>query len=113
MSQTECTHILCKCNEAERERYQFLNDKEGCTQQVLVCTDNVNILGGSIHTIKENAVVFVVASKVTGLEVNAAKTRYMVMSLDHTAGRKHSIKNDKSSFQRVEDLKYLGLRGMR
>jgi len=50
------------------------------THQLLVYADDVNILGGSIHTVKKNAEDFVVASKETGLEVNADKTRYMVMS---------------------------------
>jgi hypothetical protein len=36
----------------------------------------LNILGGSVHTIKENAEVLLVASKETGLEVNADKTKY-------------------------------------
>jgi hypothetical protein len=42
----------------------------------------VNILGGSIHITKKNAEALAVASKETGLEVNADKTKYMVMSLD-------------------------------
>jgi hypothetical protein len=45
--------------------------------------------------------------KETGLEVNADKTKYMVMSRDQSAGRSHSIKNDNSFFERVEELKYL------
>jgi hypothetical protein len=45
----------------------------------------VDILGGSIHTIKENAEALVVASKETGLEVNADKMKYMVMSGDQNA----------------------------
>jgi len=40
------------------------------------------ILGGSIHTIKKHAKALVVACKEIGLEVNADKTKYMVMSLD-------------------------------
>jgi len=40
---------------------------------------DVNILGGSIHTVKKNAEALVVASKETRLEVNADKTKYMVM----------------------------------
>ena len=40
----------------------------------------VDILGRSIHTIKRNTDALVVASKETGLEVNADKARYMVMS---------------------------------
>jgi hypothetical protein len=50
------------------------------THQLLVYADDVNILGGSVHTIKEHAQALVVASKETGLEVNADKTKYMVMS---------------------------------
>jgi len=50
------------------------------THQLLVYADDVNILGGSVHTIKKNAEALVVASKETGLEVNADKTKYMVMS---------------------------------
>jgi len=46
----------------------------------LVYADDVNILGGSIHTIKKNTVTLVVAGKEIGLEVNADKTKYMVMS---------------------------------
>ena len=35
----------------------------------------------------ENAEALVVATKETGLEVNADKTKYMVMSRDRNAGR--------------------------
>ena len=41
---------------------------------------DVNILGGSVHTIKKYAVALVVASKESGLEINDDKTKYMVMS---------------------------------
>jgi hypothetical protein len=51
---------------------------------------NVNILGGSVHTVKENGETLVVAGRVIGLEVNADKTKYMVMSGDQNAGRSHS-----------------------
>ena len=44
------------------------------THQLLVYADDVNILGGSVHTIKENAETLVVASKEIGLEVSADKT---------------------------------------
>jgi len=50
------------------------------THQLLVYADDVNILGGSVHAVKENAEALIVASKETGLEVNAYKTKYMVMS---------------------------------
>jgi hypothetical protein len=36
----------------------------------------VNILGGSVHTVRENAEALVVATKEIGLEVNTDKTKY-------------------------------------
>ena len=38
------------------------------------------------HSLKENAELLVVASKQIGQEVNADKTKYMVMSQDQNAG---------------------------
>ena len=45
-----------------------------------------------------------------GLEVNADKTKYMIMSRDQNAGWSHSMKIDNSSIERVEEFKYLGTR---
>jgi len=78
------------------------------THQLLVYADYVNILGGSVHTVKENAEALIVASKEIGLEVNADKTKYMVMSRDQNAGQSHRMKIDNISFERVEEFQYLG-----
>jgi thiamine monophosphate synthase len=67
------------------------------THQPLAYADDVSILGESIHTVNENAEALVVATKEIGLEVNADKTKYMVMSRDQNAGRGHSVKTDNSS----------------
>ena len=48
------------------------------------------------------------ASKEIGLEVNADKTHYMIMSGDQNAGRSHNITMDNSSFERVKYFGYLG-----
>ena len=56
------------------------------THQFLVYADDVNVLGGSIHTVKENVEALIVTSKETGLEVNADKTKYTVVSRDQNAG---------------------------
>jgi hypothetical protein len=50
------------------------------TNHLLVYTHAINILGGSIYTIKKNTEALVVSSNETGLEVNAEKMRYMFMS---------------------------------
>jgi len=76
--------------------------------QLLVYADDVNILRGSIHTIKENPEALVVASKETGLEVNADKTKYMVMPQDQNAGQSHNMKIDNRSIEMMEEFKYLG-----
>jgi hypothetical protein len=52
------------------------------THQLLVYADDVNILGGSMHTARKNTEALVLASKEVGLEVNSEKTTYMVMSQD-------------------------------
>jgi len=76
--------------------------------QLLVYADDVNVLGGSARIVKEKAEASVVVSKEDGLEVNADKTTYMIVSGDQNAGRFHSIKIDSSSIERVVELKYLG-----
>jgi len=50
------------------------------THQLLAYADDVNILEGSIHTLKENVEALVAAAREIGLEVSADKTKYMVMS---------------------------------
>jgi hypothetical protein len=56
------------------------------THQLLVYADNVNISDGSIHTMKKNTEALVFASTEIGPEVNADKTKYMVMSQDQYEG---------------------------
>jgi hypothetical protein len=60
-------------------------------------------LGGSGHTVKKNVEALVVATKEIGLEVNADKSKYMIMSRDQNAGQCHSMKIDNSSIERVEE----------
>ena len=46
-------------------------------------------------------------SKETGLEVNADKTKYMVVSRNQNAVQNHCIKIDNNSFESVEEFEYL------
>jgi len=50
------------------------------THQLLVYGDVVKILGGSINTTQNNTEALVLANKEIGLDVNADKTKYIVMS---------------------------------
>ena len=78
------------------------------THRLLAYSDDVNILGGSTHTLKESAEALVAATREIGLEVSADKAKYMAMSRDRNAGRIQSVRIDNSTFERVEDFKYLG-----
>jgi len=48
----------------------------------VVCADDVNILGGSVHTVQENAEALLVATKETGLEVKADETKHIFRMQD-------------------------------
>ena len=78
------------------------------THQLLAYADVFNILGESIYNLKENAEALVPATRETGLGVSADKTKYMVMSRNQNAGQNHSVRIDNSTFERVEEFKYLG-----
>ena len=80
------------------------------THQLMAYADDVNILGGSIHTLKENVEALVAATREIGLEVSADKTKYMVMSRDQNAGRTLAFKTCKDrialrlKFQTVNNI---------
>ena len=57
---------------------------------------------------KDNALLGLLATKEIGLEVNADKTKDMVMSREQTAGLSHTMEIDNTSIERVEEFKYLG-----
>ena len=50
------------------------------TLQLLVYADGVNILGGSVHTVKGNGEALVQVSMETGQEVNADKSMFSTWS---------------------------------
>ena len=77
------------------------------TPQLLAYADDVNILEGGIHTLKENAVSLVAATREIGLEVNADTSKYMVMSRNQNAGQNHRVRIENITFERVEQFKYL------
>jgi hypothetical protein len=76
---------------------------------LLVYADDVNLLGDSRATIKKNTETLIDAIKDVGLEVNAEKTKYMLLSRHQTAGQNHNIKIGDRSFENEKQFKYLGM----
>ena len=73
------------------------------THLLVVYVDDVNVLGGSVHTVKKNAEALIMARRETELEVSADKTNYMVTCRDQNAGRNKNIQTD-NSFERIEQF---------
>jgi hypothetical protein len=65
-------------------------------------------LGDSINTIKENKGTLLDASRDIGLEINAEKTKYMIMSRYPNSGQNQNIRIANEPFEKVAKFKYLG-----
>jgi hypothetical protein len=68
----------------------------------LCCVDNKN-------TVKKNTETVSDASKEVGLEENAEKTKYMLLSHHQNAGHNHDMKIANRSFENVAQFKYLAM----
>jgi hypothetical protein len=75
----------------------------------MVFVDDVNLLGDSINTIKENKESLLEASRDVGLEINAEKTKYMIMSCHLNSGQNQNIRTANESFVDVAKFEHLGM----
>jgi hypothetical protein len=81
------------------------------THQLLLYADDVNLLVDNINTVKKNTETLIDASKEVGLEVNAEKTKCMLLSHHQDAGQNHDIKIASRSSDNVAQPKYFGSTG--
>jgi hypothetical protein len=79
------------------------------THQLLVCADDVNLLDDSVNTIKESTETILEASRDIGLEINAQKTKYMILSRHPNSGQNQNIRIGNESFENMEKFKHLGM----
>jgi hypothetical protein len=78
------------------------------TCQLFVYADDVNLLGGNINIVKRNTETLIDASKEVGIEVNAEKTKYVLLFRYQNAGQNHDIKIAIKRFENVAQFRYLG-----
>jgi hypothetical protein len=77
------------------------------TYQLLVCADDMNLLDDNIDIIKKSIVSLIDVNKEVGLEVNAEKTKYILLSCNQNSGQTHAIKIANRSFENVVQFKQI------
>jgi hypothetical protein len=76
------------------------------THYLLVSADDVNLQGDNIDTIKKNTETLIDSSKEVGLEVNAEKSKYMLLSRHKNAEQNHDIKTANRSCETISQFSY-------
>jgi hypothetical protein len=76
------------------------------THQLLVYADDVNLLGGNIDTIMRSTESLIDANKEVDLEVNAEKTKCILLSRHQNAKKSLHIKRTNRPLENVAQFKY-------
>jgi hypothetical protein len=77
------------------------------TLQLLVYADCINLLGDNIDTINKNIETLIDASKEVSLDVNADRTKYVLLSRRQNVQKSHDIKKANRHFENMTNFRYL------
>jgi hypothetical protein len=101
-------YLLYDCNIIRKVQEKQVILKLNGTHLLLICADNVNLLGDNIHTIKKNTEALIGASKEVGLKVNTEKTKCVLLFHHQNAGQNHDTKIANRCSENVAQFGYLG-----
>jgi hypothetical protein len=79
------------------------------THQLLAYADDVNLLRDNIYTIMKETGTLIYASEDVDLEVNAQKTKHLLLNCQQNARKNHDIEIANRYCEKVAQFKYLGL----
>jgi hypothetical protein len=100
---------LKKLNEVYgKEQENQVGLKLNETHQTLINADGVKLQGDNIDSINKNIETLIDANNQVGLEVNAEKTKYILLSHHQNAGENHDIRTPNRSFENMAQFKYVG-----
>jgi len=66
------------------------------------------LLDDSVNTIKENSETLIEVSRAVGLEINARKTKYFVISRYQYSSQNQNIRINNESFESVANIQIVG-----